>query len=94
MASRKFNRDYFEDNRIFQLDYYKEMRKKHDVLVEDGKPIGGKWSFDQENRKKMPQNIEIPEIPKFSDKNVKQATEWVKMNSHKHLGTPITFSGL
>jgi len=27
MASRKFNRDYFEDNRIFQLDYYKEMRK-------------------------------------------------------------------
>ena len=24
------------------------------LLLEDNKPIGGKWSFDEDNRKKLP----------------------------------------
>ena len=31
----------------------------------DGKPKGNKWSFDEDNRKKLPKDIEIPEIPKL-----------------------------
>ena len=81
MASRKFNREYFEGNRIFQLDYYKEMRKKHDILInEDRGPVGGKWSFDPDNRKKMPEDLETPEIPEFSNEHVQEASNWVEKN--------------
>lgn len=31
--------------------FYREMRVKHQVLMEAGKPVGGEWNFDQENRK-------------------------------------------
>jgi len=91
MASRKFNRDYFEDNRIFQLDYYKQMRKNHDVLVEEGKPVGGKWSFDPDNRKKLPEDKETPRIPKFSSQNIKEATSWVNSEFADAPGNPDNF---
>lgn len=34
----------------FQTDFYIEQRKKRNLLIEaDGKPVGGKWTFDAEN---------------------------------------------
>ena len=36
----------------FMANFYKEQRVKHDILVnKDKSPKGGKWSFDNENRK-------------------------------------------
>ncbi|MBC5793541.1 MAG: cryptochrome/photolyase family protein, partial [Nanohaloarchaea archaeon] len=81
MASMDFNEDYFSTHEYFQLNYYKRMRKKYNILVdEDGKPEGGKWSFDPENRKKMPQDVEKPEIPQFSSEHVEEAKEYVEEN--------------
>jgi deoxyribodipyrimidine photolyase-related protein len=32
--------------------FYREMRKRFDILIgEDGKPVGGEWNYDKENRK-------------------------------------------
>lgn len=54
------NRKYFETNRYFQTSFYIFMRKKLNILVdESGKPVGGKWTFDKENRKKLPKNIKF-----------------------------------
>jgi deoxyribodipyrimidine photolyase-like uncharacterized protein len=36
------------------------MRKKHDVLMEAGKPVNGQWNFDR-NRKKLPKIINQPQ---------------------------------
>ncbi|MCP4596282.1 cryptochrome/photolyase family protein [Neptuniibacter sp.] len=34
--------------------WYRFLRKEHHLLLDDaGKPLGGKWNFDQENRKKF-----------------------------------------
>ena len=35
-------------------DFYINQRKKLDILMKDNKPLGGKWTFDGENRKKYP----------------------------------------
>ncbi len=48
-----------------RLEYfYREMRRKHDVLMEDGDPVGGKWNYDSENRgsfgKSGPVDLPIP----------------------------------
>ncbi|MFB6116182.1 MAG: cryptochrome/photolyase family protein, partial [Candidatus Nanosalina sp.] len=81
MASMDFNQEYFSSHEYFQLNYYKRMRKKHNVLVdEEGKPEGGKWSFDPENRKKMPEDVEKPEVPRFSSQHVEEATEYIQDN--------------
>jgi deoxyribodipyrimidine photolyase-related protein len=31
--------------------FYRHMRKRFDILMEDGKPSGGGWNFDRDNRK-------------------------------------------
>jgi len=42
------------------------MRLKYNILLDkNNKPIGGKWSYDSENRVKLPDNIIIPKIPKI-----------------------------
>ena len=56
-----FSREEFhllnKDNNVFRMaNFYQQGRKKFDILIDENqKPIGGKWSFDQENRKKYPQ---------------------------------------
>ena len=30
--------------------FYREQRKRHDVLMQDGEPVGGQWNFDADNR--------------------------------------------
>ena len=30
--------------------FYREQRKRHGILMEDGKPTGGQWNFDADNR--------------------------------------------
>ena len=46
-------------------NFYKEVRKKLDLLLdEDKKPLGGKWSFDEDNRKKIPKGLQLPELYK------------------------------
>ena len=40
--------------------FYREMRKKHQILLDNGKPIGGKWNYDIENRKVPKDRLFIP----------------------------------
>ncbi len=44
--------------------FYREMRRRHDVLMEDGKPVGGAWNFDKDNRESFsgdgPESIAPP----------------------------------
>lgn len=55
--------DYYADQkRMFQTDFYKKQRLKRKILVDDNKnPVGGKWTFDDENRLKYPKNKTAPQ---------------------------------
>lgn len=55
----------FSDGKKFLLqgNYYKKNRKIFNYLVEDSKPVGGKWSFDELNRLKLPKDYKIPSLP-------------------------------
>jgi len=49
--------------RYFQTDYYQFFRKKRGILIgENGDFLGGKLSFDVENRKRLPKGFQIPLI--------------------------------
>lgn len=75
------NKSYFEENKFFQHHYYKMQRKRLDILVDSKQqPEGGKWSFDQKNRKKFPKDIEIPELIQFNNSFLKEAKTYIKDN--------------
>ena len=74
---------YFNKRKTyFQTDFYTQERKKRKILLEpDGKPIGGKWTFDAENRLRFPKTEKIPTVH-FPEENafVKEAKIYV--NKH------------
>jgi deoxyribodipyrimidine photolyase-related protein len=45
--------------------FYREMRKRYEVLMEKDGPAGGQWNFDPENRKKLPVHVAVPPKPSF-----------------------------
>ena len=72
LPSPKFitSRDDFEQyrsshKRLFMAEFYKWQRRRLGVLLdEDGEPIGGQWSYDEDNRKKLPKGVVPPSLPK------------------------------
>ncbi|MEM1234311.1 MAG: cryptochrome/photolyase family protein [Pseudomonadota bacterium] len=56
----------------FMAEYYKYQRRRLNVLMDGEEPEGGQWSFDEENRKKVPAKM-LSEIPRLPDINRDQA---------------------
>lgn len=56
-------KEFFNSKKQVLLEsFYRYMRQKHGILVEpNGKPTGGKWNFDHENRKRWNEETKIPE---------------------------------
>lgn len=53
--------EYFTGReKFFQTDFYMAQRKKRGILLEGKKPVGGKWSFDAENRLPFPKTAKPP----------------------------------
>ena len=83
-------KDFFrkDKKKYHQTSFYTEQRKKRNILIENQKPIGGKWTFDAENRKKYPAKKIAPSI-QFPDVDAyfKEAQEYVKAHFSTHLGS-------
>ena len=46
----KFNK-WADGRRQLRMDFfYRDMRRDHNVLMDGGEPVGGKWNFDSDNR--------------------------------------------
>lgn len=66
ITSKEKFREYNENaKKPFMHTFYQQQRKELNILLEsDGKsPLHGSWSFDEENRKKLPKGIHIPQQP-------------------------------
>ena len=80
---------YFGSRKKFQLsNFYRNIRTRHKVLVdENNKPFNGKWSFDTENRKSIPKNLEVPRTKKLSyDQELLE--EYKKIIENKYNNNP------
>ena len=84
------NKDLFCNNGKYRNDlFYKFMRKKLNILIKkNDKPEGDKWSFDSENRKSLPKNIIIPELPKINKTEyIEEAKEYVNKHFENNYGS-------
>ena len=72
---------YFSDKkRMFQTDFYKYQRQTRNILLENNqKPVGGKWTYDAENRLKYPKSKIPPEVDFLKPNNFyKEATTYTQ----------------
>ena len=63
LSESEVDNDFQNKKTHFMAKFYKKQRRRFNILIErDGSPTGGKWSYDAENRKKLPKIIDIPDI--------------------------------
>jgi deoxyribodipyrimidine photolyase-related protein len=77
------NRMFQGKKRFLMESFYRKMRRKHDILMESGKPSGGKWNFDQSNRNRYDGVVPITP-PKVFDNDV---TNLVRMIENAGVAT-------
>lgn len=59
--------EMFKGKKTYLMEtFYRNMRRKYDVLMEGTQPTSGRWNYDAENRKKLPQKIEVPKALAFA----------------------------
>lgn len=59
-------KNFFSKKKQFLMEsFYRMMRKKHNVMMVNDQPDGGKWNFDHSNRKKWTGTPEIPDERTF-----------------------------
>ncbi len=86
LTSRSELSDFFKGKKTLLMEsFYRMMRKKHEVLMEEGHPVGNKWNYDHENRNKMPKGTFIPQ-PKVFEKDVSEIVEMLERQGAKTIG--------
>ncbi|MEY5019054.1 MAG: hypothetical protein RLZ22_142 [Verrucomicrobiota bacterium] len=77
----------------FMASFYQAQRKRMRILIEDDEsPIGGKWSFDADNRAKLPSKYQVPSEPRAAlNQWVTDAIAHVKKHFSKNPGDTENF---
>jgi deoxyribodipyrimidine photolyase-related protein len=59
-------RDWAAGRKSLRMEFfYRDMRRGHEILLDDEGPVGGQWNYDSENRKKLPKSVMPPATPRF-----------------------------
>ncbi|MFN3235327.1 MAG: cryptochrome/photolyase family protein [Gammaproteobacteria bacterium] len=67
--------------------FYREMRKKWNILMENGEPLGGQWNYDSQNRKTPSSQLEIPApFEQKPDTITKEVLTLVEKKFKSHFG--------
>ena len=68
-------------------NFYRLMRKTHNILMDGNDPIGGRWNFDSENRK-TPKGIKFfpPPYRQVNDAITQQVINFVETEFKDHFG--------
>ncbi len=84
---------YSRKKNYFQNSFYIDQRIKNNILIENGKPIKGKWNFDSENRKSIPKDLKIPKLLKINiyNKIISEAKDYVNENFPNNPGENNNF---
>ena len=93
IASHAEFENWAHDKKALRMEFfYREMRRKTGLLMDGDKPTGGKWNFDQENRKSPPKEIITTEPTIFKhDEITKDVLALVNERYSSHFGEIYPF---
>ena len=67
--------------------FYREMRRRYNILMEGDVPIGGKWNYDADNRQPPKAGLNIPPPSHFSpDAITTEVLDLVQTKCADHFG--------
>jgi len=85
-TERKELANFFKGKKQFLMEnFYRNMRKKHQILMVDNQPEGGKWNYDASNRKKWKGDTLIPPEISF-DNDVSEIVSEIKETDIQTIG--------
>ena len=77
---------FFKGKKQYLMEnFYRNMRKKHQILMVDQQPEGGKWNYDASNRKKWKGDVLIPQEINF-DNDVTEVLADIKKSGITTIG--------
>ncbi|MFJ3498395.1 cryptochrome/photolyase family protein [Streptomyces sp. NPDC086091] len=65
VAHEDFRRwaDGRDGQRLLQEDFYRRVRRAHDLLMDGDSPAGGRWNHDHDNREPPPKGVRALDVP-------------------------------
>jgi deoxyribodipyrimidine photolyase-related protein len=73
--------------------FYRNMRRKYNILMDGDEPIGGQWNYDSENRKPPKNGLKIPDsYSNKPDEITKDVIKLVDQNFKDHFGDLLPFN--
>lgn len=86
LADRAAVAFHFQDKKQMVMEsFYRMMRKRYDILMEQDKPLGGKWNYDVENRNRYDGNVPVPQPLNFKN-DVSDLKALVESHNVKTMG--------
>lgn len=77
------------EQRFFLADFYKKQRERLGILLDpNGQALGGRWSFDAENRKALPKGLALPVFPTYTSQWALNAQQEIPAYFAQHPGDP------
>lgn len=75
--------------------WYRELRKRFDILMQDGQPVGGEWNYDAENRKSFGKSgpSGVPDPYRVApDAITQEVIDLIEVTFSSHAGETSNFS--
>ena len=93
-ASRDRFAAWANNRRSLRMEnFYREMRREHQVLMNGNQPVGGAWNYDSKNRKSLPTHVSLPDRPRFAqDETTREVLSLVARRFSDHFGTVDKFN--
>jgi deoxyribodipyrimidine photolyase-related protein len=91
--TRKDIETYFKTrNRYHLTSFYIWMRKRLNILLREGKPVGKRWTLDKYNRRRLPRKMRIPPVKNLPPESyLAEAKHYVEDKFAHHPGTVDDF---
>ena len=84
----------YADGKSYVMDrFYRRMRQQTGVLMQNAKPVGGRFSFDADNRNPYRGEVPVPRFPEFPpDEITEEVIAFVEETYAHHFGTTEGFN--
>ncbi len=87
LTTRDEVKAFFAAKKQYRMEsFYRSMRARHSILMSGGRPVGGKWNFDHENRRPYDGSVELPEQAVF-DNDVSDIVSMLSRVGVRTMGT-------
>lgn len=87
LTERTFLKEFFKGKKSYLMEsFYREMRKKYDILMDGKEPLTGKWNYDHDNRNKL-KSTDILEPQLLKSRDVSDLMDMIKKSGVETIGS-------